>query len=162
MTLARGSIRGYDDDRMVLLFSMMDGTREVPCAVSGSAMDDLEHVPDERPQISVRSSSRDCETVSKRVRPAKSSPGVRRKSAVHHRAQHRPSRQTSRGEHESSDERGGRGLTVTTYNYGVETVRGIHPTPGVKVARMAAFFTAAHQARRAYQPAGGRVARPRA
>ena len=45
MTLARGSIRGYDDDRMVLLFSMMDGTREVPCAVSGSAMDDLEHVP---------------------------------------------------------------------------------------------------------------------
>ena len=30
---------------MVLLFSMMDGTREVPCAVSGSAMDDLEHVP---------------------------------------------------------------------------------------------------------------------
>ena len=45
MTLARGSIRGYDDDRMVLLFSMMDGTREVLCAVSGSAMDDLEHVP---------------------------------------------------------------------------------------------------------------------
>jgi hypothetical protein len=45
MTLARGSIRGYDDDRMVLLFSMMEGTREVPCAVSGSAMEDLEHVP---------------------------------------------------------------------------------------------------------------------
>lgn len=45
MTLARGSIRGYEDDRMVLLFSMMDGAREVPCAVSASAMDDLEHVP---------------------------------------------------------------------------------------------------------------------
>ena len=45
MTLARGSIRGYEDDRMVLLFSMMDGAREVPCAVSASAMDYLEHVP---------------------------------------------------------------------------------------------------------------------
>ena len=45
MTFARGNIRGYDDDRMVLLFSMMDGAREVPCAVSAAAMDDLEHVP---------------------------------------------------------------------------------------------------------------------
>ena len=45
MTLARGSILGYEDDRMVLLFSMMDGARKVPCAVSASAMDDLEHVP---------------------------------------------------------------------------------------------------------------------
>lgn len=45
MTLARGTIRGYEDDRMVLLFSMMDGTREVRCAVSASAMDELERVP---------------------------------------------------------------------------------------------------------------------
>ena len=45
MTFARGNIRGYDDDRMVLLFSMMDGAREVPCAVSAAAMDELEHVP---------------------------------------------------------------------------------------------------------------------
>ena len=44
MTFARGNIRGYDDDRMVLLFSMMDGAREIPCAVSTSAMDELEHV----------------------------------------------------------------------------------------------------------------------
>jgi Protein of unknown function (DUF1488) len=43
MTLARGNIRGYEFDRMVLLFSMMDGSREIPCAVSASAMDDLEH-----------------------------------------------------------------------------------------------------------------------
>ena len=42
MTLARGSIRGYEYDRMVLTFSMMDGAREVPCAVSASAMDDME------------------------------------------------------------------------------------------------------------------------
>src|SRR5437016_8632257 len=45
MALARGSIGGYEFDRMVLLFSMMDGAREVPCAVSASAMDDLERVP---------------------------------------------------------------------------------------------------------------------
>ena len=50
MTLARGNIRGYEFDRMVLLFSMMDGAREVPCAVSASAMDDLEHVKRTAPE----------------------------------------------------------------------------------------------------------------
>ena len=44
MTLARGSIGGYEYDRMVLKFSMLDGAREIPCAVSASAMDDLERV----------------------------------------------------------------------------------------------------------------------
>lgn len=42
MTLARGNIEGYEFDRMVLKFSMMDGAREVPCAVSASAMDEME------------------------------------------------------------------------------------------------------------------------
>ena len=42
MTLTRGSIVGYEFDRMVLKFSMMDGDKEIPCAVSASAMDDLE------------------------------------------------------------------------------------------------------------------------
>jgi hypothetical protein len=42
MTLARGSIEGYEFDRMVLKFSMLDDGREVPCAVSASAMDDME------------------------------------------------------------------------------------------------------------------------
>ena len=50
MTLARGSIRGYEFDRMVLLFSMMDGAKEIPCAVSASAMDDLEHVSRTAPE----------------------------------------------------------------------------------------------------------------
>jgi hypothetical protein len=44
MALVRGSIRGYEDDRMVLLFSMIDDAKEVPCAVSASAMDDMDHV----------------------------------------------------------------------------------------------------------------------
>ena len=42
MALTRGSFGGYEFDRMVILFSMVDGQREIPCAVSTSAMDDLE------------------------------------------------------------------------------------------------------------------------
>jgi hypothetical protein len=48
--LARGSIGGYEYDRMVLKFSMLDGAREVPCAVSASAMDDLEKVARTAPE----------------------------------------------------------------------------------------------------------------
>jgi Protein of unknown function (DUF1488) len=42
MALTRGSFRGYEYDRMVVLFSMVDDQREIPCAVSTAAMDDLE------------------------------------------------------------------------------------------------------------------------
>jgi Protein of unknown function (DUF1488) len=42
MALGRGAIIGFDHDRMVMLFSMLDGDKEVRCAVSSSAMDDLE------------------------------------------------------------------------------------------------------------------------
>jgi hypothetical protein len=42
MALTRGSFGGYEFDRMVVLFSMIDGEKEVQCAVSTSAMDDLE------------------------------------------------------------------------------------------------------------------------
>jgi Protein of unknown function (DUF1488) len=42
MALTRGSFGGYEFDRMVVLFSMVDGEKEIPCAVSTSAMDDLE------------------------------------------------------------------------------------------------------------------------
>lgn len=44
MTLQRGEIGGYEFDRMVFLFSMTDGGNAVPCAVSTSAMDELDHV----------------------------------------------------------------------------------------------------------------------
>ena len=50
MTLQTGRIRGFEQDRGVMLFSMMDGTAEVACAVSSSAMDDLEHGPRARPE----------------------------------------------------------------------------------------------------------------
>jgi hypothetical protein len=42
MALTRGSFRGYEYDRMVVLFSMIDGLKEIPCAISTTAMDDLE------------------------------------------------------------------------------------------------------------------------
>jgi len=42
MTLTRDRLIGYEFDRMVMLFSMVDGQREIPCAISTSAMDDLE------------------------------------------------------------------------------------------------------------------------
>jgi hypothetical protein len=44
MTLQRGEIGGYEFDRMVFLFSMTDEGKAVPCAISTSAMDELEHV----------------------------------------------------------------------------------------------------------------------
>jgi hypothetical protein len=44
MTLERGSLGGYEFDRMVFLFSMKDGTKDIPCAVSTSAMDGMEPV----------------------------------------------------------------------------------------------------------------------
>ncbi len=42
MALTRGSFRGYEYDRMVILFSMIDGQKEIPCAISTTDMDDLE------------------------------------------------------------------------------------------------------------------------
>ena len=42
MTLERGSVGGFEFNRMVMLFSMKDGATEIPCAVSTSAMDDLD------------------------------------------------------------------------------------------------------------------------
>jgi Protein of unknown function (DUF1488) len=44
MALTRGRFEGYEFDRMVVLFSMIDGEKAIPCAVSTSAMDDLEKV----------------------------------------------------------------------------------------------------------------------
>jgi Protein of unknown function (DUF1488) len=42
MALTRGSFQGYEFNRMVILFSMIDGQKEIPCAISSSALDDLE------------------------------------------------------------------------------------------------------------------------
>jgi len=74
MTLARGKIGGYEFNRMVVLFSVMDGAREIPCAISASAMDDIEHVsrtaPDQREQQFLR-----CVIRSNNARRGNSLPG---------------------------------------------------------------------------------------
>jgi Protein of unknown function (DUF1488) len=49
MPLTRGRLIGYEFDRMVMLFSMVDGQREIPCAISTSAMDDLESLARSKP-----------------------------------------------------------------------------------------------------------------
>ena len=42
MALTSGDFRSYDDDRMVVRFTMMNADAEVPCAVSTDAMDRIE------------------------------------------------------------------------------------------------------------------------
>ena len=42
MTLTRGQFLSYDFNRMVVLFTMIDGQTNVPCAISAAAMDDLD------------------------------------------------------------------------------------------------------------------------
>jgi hypothetical protein len=44
MALTRGSFQGYQFERMVVLFSMVEGEKEIPCAVSSAALDGLESV----------------------------------------------------------------------------------------------------------------------
>ena len=44
MRLTQGRFISYEYDRMVVLFSMLDGKKEIPCAISTSAMDDMEGV----------------------------------------------------------------------------------------------------------------------
>jgi hypothetical protein len=52
MALTSGNFISYEYDRMVVLFSMRDGAREIACAISTSAMDDLDGAsrakPDQR------------------------------------------------------------------------------------------------------------------
>lgn len=42
MVLAQGEFKTYDSDRDVVRFTMKNGDAEVPCAISTSAMDNLD------------------------------------------------------------------------------------------------------------------------
>jgi hypothetical protein len=52
MPLQRGEVQGYDFNRMVVEFTMLNEGSAVPCAISTAAMDDLEGrrdvAPDQR------------------------------------------------------------------------------------------------------------------
>ena len=41
---------GHEYDRMIVRFSMHDGAKEIPCAITTSAMDYLERGPQVRPE----------------------------------------------------------------------------------------------------------------
>jgi Protein of unknown function (DUF1488) len=56
MTLTSGHYIGHEYDRMIVLFSMQDGGKEIPCAISTSAMDYLERGPQVRPSSAKPSS----------------------------------------------------------------------------------------------------------
>jgi hypothetical protein len=49
MPLRRGDVRGYDFNRMVVEFTMLNQDKVVQCAISTAAMDDLEDKRDVKP-----------------------------------------------------------------------------------------------------------------
>jgi len=49
MPLQRGEVQGYDFNRMVVEFTMLDQDNVIRCAISTAAMDDLEGKRDVRP-----------------------------------------------------------------------------------------------------------------
>ena len=49
MMLTSGRYIGHEQDRGIVQFSMQDGDTEIACAISTSAMDDLERGPRARP-----------------------------------------------------------------------------------------------------------------
>jgi Protein of unknown function (DUF1488) len=50
MPLQRGEVRGYDFNRMVVEFTMLDQGKVILCAISTAAMDDLEGRRDVKPE----------------------------------------------------------------------------------------------------------------
>ncbi|HLG85006.1 MAG TPA: DUF1488 family protein [Bradyrhizobium sp.] len=52
MALTSGRFIGYEYERMIVLFSMLDGKKEVACAITTSAMDGLER--EARPKFDER------------------------------------------------------------------------------------------------------------
>jgi len=50
MMLQQGDVQGYDSNRMVVEFTMLNRDKVVPCAISTAAMDDLEGRRDVRPE----------------------------------------------------------------------------------------------------------------
>ena len=49
MPLRRGEVQGYDFNRMVVEFTMLNQDKVIHCAISTAAMDDLESKRDVRP-----------------------------------------------------------------------------------------------------------------
>jgi hypothetical protein len=50
MPLQRGDVQGYDFNRMVVEFTMLNQSKVILCAISSAAMDDLEGRRDVKPE----------------------------------------------------------------------------------------------------------------
>lgn len=67
MPLQRGEVRGYDFNRMVFEFTMLNESKAILCAVSTAAMDDLEGSRDVTPGQRVDQFSRLREVIEERA-----------------------------------------------------------------------------------------------
>ncbi len=67
MALQRGEVQGYNSDRMVLEFTMLNQGKVIQCAISTQAMDDLEGRRDVTPDQRVDQFTRLRETIEERA-----------------------------------------------------------------------------------------------
>ena len=67
MPLLRGEVRGYEDNRMVVEFTMLDQDKVILCAISTAAMDDLEGRRDVKPDQRVDQFMRLREAIEERA-----------------------------------------------------------------------------------------------
>jgi Protein of unknown function (DUF1488) len=67
MPLKRGEVRGYDFNRMVVEFTMLNQCKVIQCAISTTAMDDLEGRRDVKPHQRVDQFMRLREVIEERA-----------------------------------------------------------------------------------------------
>ena len=67
MPLQRGEVQGYDYNRMVVEFTMLNQGKVILCAISTAAMDDLEGRRDVRPDHRIDQFMRLREAIEERV-----------------------------------------------------------------------------------------------
>ena len=67
MPLQQGEVQGYDFDRMVVKFTMLDRGKVVLCAISTAAMDDLEGKRNVKPEERVAQFMRLREVIEERA-----------------------------------------------------------------------------------------------
>ncbi len=67
MPLQRGEVQGYDFNRMVVEFTMLNQDKVVQCAISTAAMDDLEGKRDVKPHQRVDQFMRLREVIEERA-----------------------------------------------------------------------------------------------
>jgi len=67
MPLQSGEIQGYDFNRMILEFTMLNQAKIVSCAITTAAMDDLDGRRDVKPDQRVDQFTRLRETIEARV-----------------------------------------------------------------------------------------------